>query len=181
MSDQRFRVLVADPPWKFGDALPGNTRGAAKQYKCLTLSQIMRFPLPLIDEPAILFLWRVASMQQDALDVCRAWGFTPKSEIIWEKLTKTGRPHFGMGRFVRASHETCLVATRGRYKVASRSVRSRFAAKMPVDPCGKIVHSAKPDEFFEIVEQLTDSPRVELFARRHRPGWVCLGDQVGIL
>jgi len=124
-------------------------------------------------------LWRLSSMPQDALDVVKAWGFVPKSEIVWEKLTKTGKPWFGMGRFVRASHETCIVATRGRFKVASKSVRSRFSARGPVGPDGKYLHSAKPTEFFALVEQLVgDAQKIEMFARKRRPGWCARGNEL---
>lgn len=167
----RYACLVADPPWAPRDKLPGRGRGAAKHYDVLTTSEIMAFALPPLAEDAILFLWRLSSMPQDGLDVVHAWGFTPKSEIVWRKTrAPSGKMHFGMGRYVRASHETCIVATRGHYKVASKSVRSVFDA-----PLGR--HSQKPEAFFDLVELLAAGPYVELFARRARPGWTCLGDQ----
>jgi N6-adenosine-specific RNA methylase IME4 len=166
-----YSVLEADCPWKFGDSLPGKSRGASNNYQCMGVADLMRFPLPPLAPDAVLFLWRVSSMQQEALDVVKAWGFTLKSEIVWEKLTSTGLPHFGMGRYVRASHETCLVATRGRWKPRVRNVRSRFAAKV-----GR--HSQKPDEFYELVERLTVGPRARLFARSERDGWDSFGDQL---
>lgn len=166
-----FAVLEADPPWSFADSLPGSKRGAAKHYSMLGLRDIQRFPLPPLADDALLLLWRVAAMQEEALAVVRAWGFVPKAEIVWRKLTKNGRPHFGMGRTVRASHEVCIVATRGRWKPRSRSVRSVFDA-----PVGR--HSEKPEAFYDLVEQLADGPYVRLFARAERPGWVSMGDQI---
>lgn len=117
-------------------------------------------------------LWNAEmSLRQIAKALARAWGFTVKSEIVWEKLTKHGKPHFGMGRYVRASHEICLVATRGRVKVDDRSVRSRFSA-----PVG--LHSEKPEAIFDIAERLSPGPYVELFARRRRAGWIQFGNQL---
>jgi N6-adenosine-specific RNA methylase IME4 len=171
-------VLLADPPWKFGDSLPGKSRGAAKQYKVLSLADIKAFELPPLADPAILFMWRVSAMVEEAYQVVRAWGFVPKSEIVWEKLTKTGKPWFGMGRYVRASHETCIVATRGSFKVNDRGVRSRFSAPVPTDEAGKIIHSAKPDEFYALIERLAAGPCVELFARRRREGWEQFGNEL---
>src|SRR3982751_1154515 len=87
-------VLVADPPCLMRDALPGKTRGAAKNYRCLRLDQIARFPLPpVVDyaEDAVLFMWRLSSMQEEALMIARAWRFRPHSELVWEKLTTTGK------------------------------------------------------------------------------------------
>lgn len=38
-------------------------------------------------------------------------------------------------------------------------------------------HSAKPEHFIDMVEQVSPGPYVELFARRHRLGWDVWGDQ----
>jgi N6-adenosine-specific RNA methylase IME4 len=170
-----FQVVTADPPWKFGDHLPGPKRGASSHYATLSLDELKAFPLPPIAPDSLLFLWRVAAMPQEALDVCRAWDFTPKSELVWLKRTATGKRHMGMGHYVRAEHETCIVATRGRGidLIRSHSIRSTFEA-----PAG--VHSAKPSEFYDLVRQLVDpsARKAELFARRPHPGFVAFGDQV---
>lgn len=167
---QPFKVVCADPAWPFGDKLPGPGRGAQKHYKTMSVNDICRFPLPEMEFDAHLFLWRVAAMQESALMVARLWGFAVKAEIVWLKQTEHGKRWFGMGRQVRMEHETCLICTRGRPKVKAKNVRSTFTAK-----AGR--HSAKPEEFYDIVEQLCDGPYVELFARRQRPGWTCLGDE----
>lgn len=170
-------VLVADPPWKFGDKLPGPKRGADKHYPTMTIADLCRFPLPELADHAHLFLWRVASMQQEALDVIRMWGFALKSELVWRKQTTRGRRWFGMGRRVRMEHETCLIATRGSPPVMDHAVRSVFDAVVPE---GK--HSRKPPEFFAIVERLCGaadpSTHVELFARLTRPGWATYGNEL---
>lgn len=166
-----FQTIVADPPWQFGDKLPGANRGAGKNYSTLNVAELHGFLEGLdLASDCRLFLWRVASMQQEALDVMKAWGFTLKTEIVWQKLTSSGLPWFGMGRTVRASHETCLVGVRGKPPVLNRSTRSVFSAPYTG-------HSRKPETFFDLVETLSPGPYVELFARRQRPGWVCLGDE----
>jgi len=172
-----YSVLVADPPWQFSDKL--GKRGADANYKLLDLDAIRSFPLPSLEQDAYLFLWRVSSMVEEAYSVVRAWGFTPKSEVVWNKLTKTGKPWFGMGRHVRASHETCIVATRGRAKPYVRNIRSTFAAPVPVDAEGNYIHSAKPNEFFEIVKTMTaDRLRASIFERTYREGFDCFGDEL---
>lgn len=169
-----FRVLCADPPWRFGDSLPGPGRGAAKHYPTMSVEEICAFPLPPLEPDAWLFLWRVSSMQQEALDVMKAWGFKLKTEIVWRKLTPNRKPWFGMGHYVRASHETCLVGVRGKVRPLVRNVRSVFDAV-----AGK--HSAKPEAFYDLVETLSCGPYVELFARRVRPGWTCFGNEVPLV
>lgn len=167
------RCIVADPPWKFGDRLPGPKRGAAKHYPCMSIRDLVRFPLPPIADDAVLFLWRVASMVPEAYQIVDAWGFKAKAELVWVKRTERGRRWFGMGRTVRAEHEVAIIATRGKPAITSRAIRSTFEAAVPGGQ-----HSAKPDAFFALVEQLCAGPRVELFARRARPGWTCYGNEL---
>lgn len=213
-----FRTLVADPPWPFGDKLPGPSRGAEKNYSVLSIEGICRYldewsphgricGLPdecsewptlksLLAPDCRLFLWRVSSMQAEALETMKAWGFgAPKTELVWVKLTSKGfvdpfrqvsfdfrdydppvklpgaKVHFGMGRTTRAAHETCLVGQRGKPEVTDNAVRDVFAAPYAG-------HSVKPDAFYELVEKLSPGPYLELFARRRRPGWTCLGDEL---
>ena len=166
-----YKVICADPPWSFNDKLPGETRGAENNYKVLTLTDICRYPFPEVSKDALLFLWRVSSQVEEAYSVVRAWGFEPKSEIVWRKMTTGGKQHFGMGRIVRGAHETCIVAKRGRPVVLAKNIRTVFDA-----PVGR--HSEKPEEFYKLVEQLSEGPYLELFARRHREGWTCMGDQL---
>jgi N6-adenosine-specific RNA methylase IME4 len=182
------RVMVADPPWAPRDKLPGRGRGAAKHFPVMTTTQLLGY-LPALElqgevriaGDALLVLWRLASMQTDALDVARAWGFRVVSELVWSKLTAKGKQHFGMGRTVRASHETALICVRGRVSrvIQSHSVRSVFSAPVPCDKNGRPIHSAKPDEVFPIVEELAGGPGLELFARKRREGWAQIGNQLG--
>src|SRR5512138_2705679 len=105
-----YGAHCSDPAWPFGDKLPGEKRGAVKHYAVMSLDDIKAFPQPLMLDDSYLFLWRVASMVEEAYEVVRAWDFVPKTELVWVKLTRTGKPHFGMGRTLRAAHETCIVA-----------------------------------------------------------------------
>jgi N6-adenosine-specific RNA methylase IME4 len=173
------RVLCADPPWKFGDALPGTTRGAENNYDVMGIDDIRKLDIPPLADDCHLFLWRVSAMVEEAYSVVRAWGFVPKSEIVWRKLTTGGKRWFGMGRHVRMEHEVCIIATRGKPKVRDRATRSIFEADAPAmfaAPCEG--HSRKPDEFYGLVETLCEGPYLELFARRERAGWTTLGNQV---
>jgi len=145
----------------------------------MSVDEICAFTLPPIADDALLFLWRVAAMQEEALRVMRAWGFVPKSEIVWvkthekdgvvQRFCATGDGlAMGMGRTTRQAHEVCLIGRRGRPVIKDHSVRSVFFA-----PRGR--HSEKPALAFAQFERLCDGPRVELFARRHRPNWTGFG------
>lgn len=173
-------TIAADCPWLFGDKLPG-VRGAESHYPCMSTPDLMDLELPKFDADSILFQWCVASMLEDAIAVTNAWGFTIKSGLIWVK-TKSGVVEpadegdlaFGMGRSVRASHETCLIATRGKYTklIKNHSTRSVFFAE-------RLAHSEKPAKFYELVENMCEGPYVELFSRKQRPNWTCIGNELG--
>jgi N6-adenosine-specific RNA methylase IME4 len=189
MASEPFRVIVADPAWLFGDALPGETRGASNQYECMNMHAICSLTndcgghimgQPIADD-AILFLWRVAALQQAALTVVRAWDFTVKTDLVWLKKTADGLRWFGMGRTLRSEHETCLVCTRGAPKLKNHSTRSTFVTDLDLAGLSAKAgrHSEKPEEFYQIVEALTEGPRLELFARKRRPGWVSIGNELG--
>jgi len=168
---EAYRLVCADPPWGHNDQLPGKKRGASKFYDVMSVAEICAYPMPPVADDAVLLLWRVASMVPEALEVCRAWGFTPKSEIVWVKTDAEGYLAFGMGRYVRNCHESCVVATRGRGPscVQWRSGRSVFFAP-------RQEHSRKPDAFYELAENVFVGPRVELFARvPTREGWDLYG------
>jgi N6-adenosine-specific RNA methylase IME4 len=173
------RIIIADPPWKHKDQLPGKGRGATKHYPCMTVSQIMRLPLPEVADDAVLFLWRVSSMVEEAYQIVRAWDFEPKSEIVWNKSAGEDgeKDHMGMGRIVRGSHETCIVARRGKL-IEPSSKRERTSFRAPIGE-----HSEKPEEFYQIVErlyplELWPEAHIELFARRRRDGWIQFGNEL---
>jgi len=92
--------------------------------------------------------------------------------------------HFGMGRYTRMAHETCLIARRSGAKGSviepSRRERSVFFAPVPreIGKGKKRIHSAKPDEFYRIVEKMCDGPYLDIFARKRRPGWESIGDEL---
>jgi N6-adenosine-specific RNA methylase IME4 len=170
---RRARVLAADPPWRFRDALPGPGRGAAKHYGTLSVPELCAFPLPPMLPDAACFLWFCASMAPESLEVLRAWNFRPVQLITWCKVTKDGRPRIGMGHYCRNASESCWLAVRGKLAghIRDHSIPDYFHAE-------RGAHSAKPDEFYRLAERLLPAPRVELFARRKRRGWRCYGDEL---
>lgn len=82
---------------------------------------------------------------------------------------------FGMGRLFRQTHEICLVGTsnKGVYKqLENKSQRSVSFAE-------NLKHSAKPEHLQDSLELMFPNQNyLELFARRARPGWTCLGNEI---
>ena len=82
---------------------------------------------------------------------------------------------FGMGRLFRQSHEVCLIGINntGIYKkLKNKSQRSVsfFENKR---------HSEKPEDLQDRLELMfPDANKLEMFARRIRKDWTCLGNEV---
>ena len=82
---------------------------------------------------------------------------------------------FGMGRLFRQTHEICLIGTSNNkiYKqLANKSQRSVSFGE-------NLRHSAKPEHLQDSLEiMFPKAQKLELFARRHRSGWTCLGNEI---
>jgi len=138
-----------------------------RHYSTMAVEEICALDVDGLAAPdAHLWVWGVNRLLEDAYRVVRAWGFTPMSLLTW---TKQGP---GMGYYLRNNTEHAILATRGRPMVPGKAAISSWYAW----PREK--HSVKPDAFYDLVEQVSPGPYVELFARRARPGWERWGDEV---
>lgn len=82
---------------------------------------------------------------------------------------------FGMGRLFRQTHEICLVG------ISSNQVykKLRNKSQRSVSFGENLKHSAKPEHLQDSLELMfPKSQKIELFARRVRPGWTCLGNEI---
>lgn len=161
----RYRTIVADPPWPSMHQRSTGHRGKPERhYSTMTVDAIAALAPPAADD-AHLWLWGVNRLMEDAYRVVRAWGFTPMSLLTWAK------PGPGMGYYLRNNTEHCIFATRGKPMVPTQAVTSSWFVWPRAE------HSRKPDAFYDLVEQVSPGPYVELFARRARFGWDYWGDQ----
>jgi len=184
----RFRTIVADPPWPIVWR-PGKSRrngrgerhGNIKRdlgYRTMSIEEIVAVPVyELAEFEAHLYLWTTDRFLLDgsAARVARAWGFDPRRLLVWKKSG------FGLGTFPRPQHECCVVAVRGScpFKVRNvGSVQNWGLVYRTIDGVPRRWHSAKPEGFFSVVESASPGPYLELFARKRRPGWAAWGDEV---
>jgi N6-adenosine-specific RNA methylase IME4 len=173
-----YGMMMIDPPWDFSlHSIKGGNKSAQKHYRCLPLDQIMAFPVQDLAAPDCLcMLWATAPMLDQQMRVLKHWGFTYKTEMIWRKVTKTGKQTFGPGYITRGSHEIILIGTKGAPKLThKKNIRSCFDGI-------RRRHSEKPEEAYVIAERMMPKAmRIEIFSRTTRKGWHSWGDQVGLL
>jgi N6-adenosine-specific RNA methylase IME4/ParB-like chromosome segregation protein Spo0J len=161
-----FDVVLADPPWPSQN--PDSDWAPEKHYPTLPITEICTLQVPTAED-AVLFLWAVAAQLPDALRVIDAWGFTYRGQLVW---TKPAPP--GLGVWVRYRHEPLLVATRGSWPPPDPDRRVDSVITAP-----RRKHSQKPGVVHELIEVMyPQATRLELFARRARPGWTGCGNQL---
>jgi N6-adenosine-specific RNA methylase IME4 len=82
---------------------------------------------------------------------------------------------FGMGRLFRQTHEICLVGTSSNQVYKHLDNKSQRSVSFGEN----LRHSAKPEHLQDSLELMfPKAQKLELFARRHRPGWTCLGNEI---
>lgn len=110
----KFTVIYADPPWKYNDAqaVKGDfgtgTGSANSHYPSMTLSELKALNIPsMAADNAVLWLWATCPLLEDALELCRAWGFKYKAQFVWDKVKHN------MGHYNSVRHELLLICTKG--------------------------------------------------------------------
>jgi N6-adenosine-specific RNA methylase IME4 len=184
-----YRTIVADPPWPQKDSGPRtaatggrwDNSGAGQAgkrsivpYDRMSVAAISDLPVADLAEPdAHLYLWTTNAFLHDALKIVPAWGFRFSSLLTWCK------PPMGLGlggAFVNTT-EFVIFARRGTLPAIARSDSTWWRWSRPHLAGAGPTHSAKPDAFLDVVEQVSPAPRLEMFARRNRLGWDTWGNE----
>lgn len=162
----RYRTIVADPPWRYASA--ATKADASKHYRTMSLGEIFALAdsvRSLAEADAHLWLWTTNALMEEGYDVARAWGFRPLTLLTWCK------PQPGVGYYLRNNTEHCILASRGAPLVPDE----KAMASWYVWPRGE--HSAKPEAFYDLVEQVSPAPYLEMFSRRSRFSWDTWGNE----
>jgi N6-adenosine-specific RNA methylase IME4 len=77
----------------------------------------------------------------------------------------------GMGVYVRWYTEFVVFGVRGKLPTLRNNALGIVFAE-------RRQHSEKPEEMYELVRSLSPGPRIDIFARRERPGFIAWGDEV---
>jgi N6-adenosine-specific RNA methylase IME4 len=168
IKDKKYRIIYADPPWKYGNAMPEYVTEPQDYYLLMSTNDICAMPIKDITEKdAVLFLWSTSPHLPEALEVVKAWGFTYKTTFIWDKIKHN------MGHYNSVRHEILLVCTKG---ACTPDVKKLFDSVISEE---RTEHSKKPKVFREIIETIyTYGNKIELFARETPQGWDIFGNQI---
>lgn len=173
----KYATIVADPPWDVqrlespGSMAFGTQAGALRSirlsYPTMAVDEIAALPVADLAAPdAHLYVWTINAFIEETYSIARAWGFAPKTLLTWAKSPMG----LGPGGAFSQTTEHVLFCRRGRDVRIARADSTWWLWK-------RGVHSAKPDAFLDLVEQVSPAPRLEMFARRNRLGWDTWGNE----
>ena len=177
-----FRTIVADPPWKYGPWGKNSGKGCRGDFSGRK-DVIVEMPYPTMTVQDIgalnvsdcaaddcdLYLWTTQKYLPDAFKVLAAWGFKYCQTLTWCK-TPRGT---GQGGLFCPTTEFLILGRKGKMPKKPRIDSTWWNVKRPHNS-----HSTKPEFFQDLIETVSDGPRLELFARRPRDGWTVWGNEV---
>jgi len=178
--DGGFRCIVVDPPWKYGKwgkgsdkcAMAGKPQNVAAPlpYPSMTVDEIKEMPVrECAANDCDLYLWTTQKYLPDSFSVLAAWGFRYCQTLTWCKAPMGT----GQGGLFCPTTEFVVLGRNGSMPPGKTRVDSTWwQVKRPN------VHSRKPEFFQDLIETVSDGPRLELFARRPRLGWTVWGNEV---
>ncbi len=164
-----YRTLLMDPPWH--EQGGGKCkRGADRHYPLVKDKDMYGVILScprLIPDPAQchLWLWVTNNRLPLGLAIMEGLGFRYINNVVWCK------PSIGLGRYLRGQHELLLFGVLGKTHLPTKAPPSVIHAP-------KRKHSQKPEEAYELIERVSASPRLEMFARKEREGWDNWGNEL---
>ena len=167
----KYRIIYADPPWKYGDTRDGvkGYSAAVDHYPAMTIHELCSLPVEnLAESNAVLFLWVTSPMLEECFPVIRAWSFEYKASFIWDKVGHN------VGHYNSVRHELLLICTRGS---CLPDVTKLYDSVQEIKKTKE--HSKKPEEFRNIIDTIyAVGPRIELFRRGGAiDGWVMWGNE----
>lgn len=177
LPEQKFGLVLSDYEWDHEpysretgmDRHPGNHYPtSADAHTPEEIAARLAERMSCAAEDCVWIGWTTIPHLAIALRVVELMGFTYKSHIVWNKV----RPGMGRGPgyWVTGEHELLLICTRGKV-VAPDTAHFRSSFEAPVGE-----HSEKPDFQYEFAEyHFPNLPKIELNARRARPGWHAWG------
>lgn len=168
---KKYSVILADPPWSY-DFGSKKSVDPNTHYNTLGLLELIDIGIQHIANPnCLFFMWCTSPKLDEGLNLIRKLGFTQVSAITWIKEEPSN-----IGYWVKSAPEHLIISYQGSIKPPEFDKRANgHVFEVPT------VHSAKPDIFYKIIEDLSCgfSDRIELFARKTIDGWDSYGDEIG--
>lgn len=176
----KYDVILIDPPWPYPNRNKGGSfgLGAIGHYNLMSIDDILE-TFKLIDlvasDNCAVFIWAVHPKMKELLSCIQELENNKfryaTCAFTWVKVNKDGTPFKGVGNYTGSNTEPLYLMVRGKMPVHEKLVQS-----VVLHP--KMRHSQKPEQFQDLIERMYPTDKynhLEIFARRHRRHWKCLG------
>ena len=174
---QKFGTILIDPPWRFSNRTGkvGPEHKRLYRYKTMSFEEIAQLPIGELTLPrSHLYLWCPNALLLEGLTIMKRWDFTYKTNIVWYKVRKDGGPDGrGVGFYFRNVTELLLFGIKGKLRTLKPG-----RTQVNILITRKREHSRKPEEVYDLIEQCSPDPYLELFARERVPRWEQWGDEL---
>lgn len=171
---KKYNVIIMDPPWPYSSRrmMQDNGKKAAgidDEYSTMTIQDMMDLDIPKIcAENCLLYVWTTGPKLEEAFKLINAWGFKYSTvAYVWNK--RVPNPGF----YSMSQCEYVLVAKKGRAPPRRKNVNTRQYYEEV-----RTKHSKKPEAIQDMIEaqfDLKGQNKLEIFARRWRKSWDCVG------
>ena len=162
-----FDVIVCDPPWPYDNQDSYSDAGfrGTSPYPEMPLDEMAALKFSAAKD-CVLWLWTTHKFMRHSFALLDGWGFEDKVILTWVK------DRMGTGRWLRSQSEFAIMAVRGKPQIALTNQTTVLHAPLRE-------HSRKPDEFYEMVEELClGAKRLDCFSREPRKGWAQFGNDL---
>jgi len=165
----KFSTITIDPPWPIEKILRNerpNQFDIDYSKGVMTLEEIANLPIQDLasENGCHIYLWTTHKHLPDALDLFNSWDISYQCLLTWSK--NVGFTPFSW----MYSTEHCLFGHIGSLPLLQLGKRLDFQAKVRE-------HSRKPDEFYELVRQVSPEPRIDMFGREKHEGFEVWGNE----
>lgn len=176
----KYDVVLIDPPWPYPNRNKGGSfgLGAIGHYNLMKTEDIIEtFSIlsEVCSENCAVFIWAVHPKLKElykCIEELEKHKFRYATcAFNWIKTNKDGSVFKGIGNYTASNTEPCFLVVRGKMPVSEKLVQSVI-----LHP--KMRHSQKPEQAQDLVERmypLDKYSHLEVFARRKRDNWKCLG------
>lgn len=165
--ENKYRAIVIDPPWPtqkiIRDVRPNQVEF---DYPTMAIDEIAKFPLKdyAASTGCHVYLWTTHKYLPDALEIFKTWGVEYQCVLTWIK-------NVGISPFSwMYSTELCLFGHIGSLPLLKMGKRIDFEAKVRE-------HSRKPEEFYNLVREVSPEPRLDIFSREKHEGFEQFGNE----
>ncbi len=174
----KYNTIVLDPPWPYE-----RTHGqgiAEREYSLMTWDDLAALG-PLIAHVAApdcaIFMWTTAPLLIETVKMLEAWPFRYITKAFsWVKTTRNG-VWFGIGSYTASNTEDVWLLSNGTPQRHAKNV-SQVVPTYDAMVAPRTKHSKKPEAIQDAIETLVYGPYLEIFARRQRKGWTCIGNEL---